>query len=134
MSNLTRVNHWPEELIAFIEERRFMPFAWGSNDCGTFVADYVLRVTGVDLAASWRGYDDEWGAAKQIEKVGGMTKFVAALTPRHPSLAQRGDIVLADIEGRETFGLAVGAGLWAAPGEAGVVFRPMSDVIHAFEY
>jgi hypothetical protein len=134
MSRLDRAHDWPEQLIAFVEVRRRMPFAWGSNDCALFAADYVLRITGVDLAATWRGYDSAEGAAAHIAKVGGMPAFVASLTPREPNLAQRGDIVLADIEGRETFGLAVGSGLWAAPGEAGVVFRPMSDVLKAFEY
>lgn len=134
MSRLDRAHDWPEQLMRFVEQRRNAPFSWGSNDCALFAADYVLAITGVDLAAQWRGYDSARGAAEHIAAVGGMAAFVAALTPRHPNLAQRGDIVLADCEGRETFGLAVGSGLWAAPSASGIVFRPMSDVISAFEY
>lgn len=134
MSRLDRANDWPEQLTAFIEERRFVPFSWGSNDCALFPADYALRITGVDLAARWRGYDSQEGAAERIAFVGGMAAFVASLTPRPPGMAQRGDIVLAVVDGAEMFGLAVGSGLWAAPGARGVVFRPMADVIQAFEY
>ena len=37
-------------LARFIEERRRMPFTWGSNDCCLFAADWVLAATGRDIA------------------------------------------------------------------------------------
>ena len=50
-----RVEAWPEHLIAFLSERRGRPFAWGSNDCCLFAADWIRTATGYDPAAKVRG-------------------------------------------------------------------------------
>ena len=51
---LVRFHDWPERLAAFLESRRRAPFEWGVNDCGIFVADGVLAMTGLDIAAEVR--------------------------------------------------------------------------------
>jgi hypothetical protein len=130
---MQRRNDWPERLSAFVESRRFSPFDWGKNDCALFAADGVLAMTDVDLAADLRTYSDEAGAVALISKAGGMSGFARTLAQRVTGLARRGDIVLAVIAGRETFGLCMGGGLYAAPGADGVVFRPFADVIKVFE-
>jgi hypothetical protein len=130
---MQRRNDWPERLSAFVESRRFAPFEWGTNDCALFAADGVLAMTDVDLAAALRTYTDEAGAAALISKAGGMAGFARTLAHRGPGRAQRGDIVLAVIAGRETFGLCMGGGLYAAPGATGIVFRQFDDVIAVFE-
>jgi len=131
---LQRATDWPEQFAAFIEERRHTPFAWGQNDCALFPADFALRVTGVDFAEGLRGYADEEGARQRVAAAGGMRGLAARLTPRQPAFAQRADVVLAVVDGVETFGLCIGDGMWAAPGAHGLVFRHMSDVVAAFEY
>lgn len=128
-----RCRDWPEQLAAFIEARRTLPFAWGSNDCALFAADAINALTGVDHAATLRGYKTERGAASRIKKAGGMRAFAAALTEKHPGLAQRGDVVLVINEGRETFGVVCDGGNWCAPGVSGLVFRPVSEAVAAFE-
>lgn len=132
--SLQRAHDWPEQLAAYIDERRQMPFAWGTNDCALFSADFVLRITGVDLAEGRRGYRTERIARRHVLKAGGMRGLADGLRERPLAFSQRGDIVLVDIEGRESFGLCIGSGTWAGPGAAGLVFRPMSDVITTFEY
>lgn len=123
---------WPEVMAALIEDRRKAAFSWGEHDCALWAADMVLALTGDDLAAEYRGtYDDERGALQIIRDAGGMRGLVN-LPEKHPGLAQRGDVVLAVVESRETFGIADVGGWWA-PGANGLVFRPMSDVIAAFE-
>lgn len=130
---MTRFNDWPERLAAFIEARRARAFSWGSQDCALFAADAVLEMTGVDLADGLRGYTSASGAAKRIKKAGGMRALAGELPEKHPGLAQRGDVVLVELEGRETFGIVAGNGYWCGPGVDGLVFRPMSEVETVFE-
>lgn len=129
-------NHdWPERLFEFIESRRYMPFAWGSNDCALFAADALQIRCGIDFAERFRGkYTSELGAAKFIRKAGGMAGFAYSLREKPQGLAQLGDVILANMEERETFGSVLRDGRWAAPGVAGLVFRPVSDAIKVFEY
>lgn len=131
---MARFHDWPERLSKFIESRRNVPFKWGENDCALFAADCVLELTGIDHAEGMRGnYQCETYAAQLVRLAGGMRTFAQRLTEKHLGHVQRGDVVLAVINGRETYGIAVGNGQWCSPGVTGLVFRPMSDVIHAFE-
>ncbi|MCQ9615946.1 hypothetical protein L1889_03865 [Paenalcaligenes niemegkensis] len=125
---MERYDDWPEKLAAFIETRRERVFSWGSQDCALFAADAVIEMTGVDLAKELRGYRSARGAANRIKKAGGMRSFASSLSEKHPGLAQRGDVVLVDIDGRETFGVVLGNGFWCGPGIEGLVFRPMNEV------
>lgn len=129
---LTRTPNWPERLAEMIDSRRFEPFQWGSNDCCIFAADTVLAMTGTDLARSLRGYKTERGALSRISKAGGMRGFATGLAQKLQGFASRGDVVLAVVEGRETFGIVSGNGHWCGPGADGLVFRPMSEVETVF--
>ena len=54
----------------FIASRLDAPFRWGQNDCGLFVADFLLAVTGVDYAEPVRGkYIDAVGAIKAFNSI-----------------------------------------------------------------
>lgn len=129
-----RRNQLPNLLHAFIESRRHAPFKWGENDCCLFAADWVLELTGDDHAKQYRGkYSDEKGAARIIKRRGGMRAFAQDLKERaNVRLAQRGDVVLAVIDERETYGVA-DVGVYFAPGVDRLEARPMSEVIAAFE-
>jgi cell wall-associated NlpC family hydrolase len=128
-----RYRDWPERLVTLIEARRHRPFVWGENDCALFAADAVVAISGVDLAAAHRGtYSDEAGAVAAVAAAGGMRGLVERLSEKRAGLAQRGDVVIADLEGRETFGIVVGGGFWCAPGPDGLVFRPMAEAVAAF--
>ena len=113
-----------------------MPFAWGSNDCALFYGGAILAMTGVDLAKPWRGYSTARGARARVSKVGGLLALAlkAGLREKPRDFAQRGDGVLVSLQGRDTLGLCVGSGSWCGPGESGLVFRPMNEVITALEF
>lgn len=130
---MKRHSDWPEKLAEFIEARRKRAFSWGQQDCALFAADGILVMTGVDPAEGLRGYRSVSGAAKRIKQAGGMRELATSFPEKPVGLAQRGDLVLADVDGRESFGLVAGAGVWCGPGVDGLVFRPMSDVVAAFE-
>lgn len=140
--------HWATRAYhEFLRERARAPFAWGENDCALFAADGVRAITGVDIAADFRGkYSDEKGALALIKQLtGGSTVADAAawcaqkhgLTEwKHPKCAQRGDLVVF-----EAAGSALVAGLvhlngahLVAVGEAGLFRFPISKVLRAWHY
>lgn len=124
---------WPELLADFIDSRRRKAFRWGENDCALCAADWVLECTGVDPAAHWRGYASEAEAQAIIDAAGGLRELVSLPERATPRLAQRGDVVLAGHEGRQLFGIVIGGGMYAAPGDRGLEFPPLSEVVTAFE-
>jgi hypothetical protein len=135
MTALVRRHDWPEAMAAFIDAHRPMPFEWGSNDCALFPADGWKVMTGVDLAADFRGrYDTERGARRIAREAGGMRELVlrAGLMEKPKDFAQRYDVVLVPTEGWETLGLNIGNGYWCAPGPDGLVFRPIVEIAAAF--
>lgn len=139
MSAMTRLPHWPEGLIQYIEGRRERPFSWGDHDCAMFFVGSIIVVTGIDVTErfprDWRGYTTQRQALSRIRRAGGMEGLaeMAELARKPVGLAQRADGVLVDIEGRPTFGVVVGNGYWCAPGIERLVFRPMSEVDMVFE-
>lgn len=99
MIDLVRVSGWRRALNAEIERLRRSPFAWGAHDCGPALAGgVVLALTGVDVAAPWRGrYDSAKGALDVLAADGFATlgDLVASLLPEydHVSRARVGDLV-----------------------------------------
>lgn len=93
-----RLHDWPERLSKTIAAARGTPFAYGRHDCCIFAADCVEALTGIDLAADWRGkYDDEIGGMKlagvrSLEQLA--SRYFAAV---HPAYAHRGDLALAPV-------------------------------------
>lgn len=133
---LSRRNDWPERLAAFIDGRRHQPFAWFANDCATFFRDAIEAMTDTRIGTDWEGYGSATGAAKRIQKAGGMRELALALglEDKPLGLCSRGDVVLAQMEGREIFGVCAGNGHWCAPGTEQLEFRPMTEAVAAFEF
>jgi hypothetical protein len=93
---LKRTHDWPEQLHRLIRARWDTPFQWGVNDCGTFAADVVLAMTGVDIAADVRlTYYDEDHARDALRSAALRTlpsgSAPASLRPRtmHPQFNGR---------------------------------------------
>lgn len=147
---LTRVAHWDTgALNHFLLSRAFTPFAWGAHDCALFAADGVEAMTGVDIAAEFRGkYSSEDGAVEVIREVCGLS---AGVTPtvadaaahcaelhglvelEHPLKAQRGDLVVLEESDRMIAGLVHLSGRHiVAAGERGLKRLPISLVHRAW--
>lgn len=115
---------------------RSTPFAWGTADCIVSVCDHVLRVTGIDPAAPWRGsYDDEAGAGAIHEAHGG----VLALFDHGMSLVgfQRGARapgrpVVVEFMGKEMAGIDTGRRVMMRLDGRGVIEWP-ARVLGAWE-
>jgi len=104
---LTRHEQWETKLHQSIEAHKAKPFAWGEHDCALSVCNYVLAITGIDLAAEFRGqYKTEAAAFQAIGRLSQcaatLEQFVERLAEQHgiseikPRYAQRGDVVLLD--------------------------------------
>jgi hypothetical protein len=127
---LARRDNWPKLLAQFIEARRAQPFAWGSNDCCTFAADWVEICTGEDYAKAWRGrYTSALGAARVLDEAGGVEALVDALGLQRigPKLAGRGDIVAQEAGRGMTLGICLGE-TTAFAAKAGLLFGPITNV------
>lgn len=98
---LQRVPDWPDRLAATIEAAFGRPFLLGEWDCGHFVVECCIAVTGVDVGAAWRGtYDSEIGLARLyaslgVDDVAGWADVALGAESRQPvAFARRGDWVL----------------------------------------
>lgn len=58
-----RLDDWDIRLNTYIEQMRYEPFKWGSNDCLTFAGAVLEAQYGDNIIADWRGtYTNRWGA------------------------------------------------------------------------
>jgi hypothetical protein len=142
---LTRTDHWATRALHdFLIARARAPFVWGEHDCALFAADAVQAMTGVDIAADFRGkYSSEAEAFALIKELtGGETVADAAawcaakhgmLEWKHPLMAQRGDLVVLEESGRLIAGIVSlnGRQLLCA-GESGLHRLPITDIKRAW--
>jgi hypothetical protein len=137
---VTRKPDWQALLHAFLMEHRFDAFSYGHWDCCLFVCDAVCVMTGVDLAAGFRGaYSSRSEARRAILahcRSTSVQAVVEAVTAKNgieetPVLhARRGDVALIKrsrdyslglvaLNGRD-IALASSHGLWTIPVAAAV--------------
>lgn len=94
---LSRIEGWPDRLAEFIEARRFLPFAWGPNDCCSLAIAWVQQLTGVDVwPVTWTSEEE---AKDVIEQAGGLIEAVSSVLGRYNqnwAEARRGDVGLVD--------------------------------------
>ena len=127
---MTRVKNWPSRLAEYVESRLGMPFEWAKNDCAGFAAGAIEAITGekVPLPA----YADAREAAEALAAESLSSRVRSILGPPiAPASAQRGDLAMVLVDGRETLAVCVG-GMVVAPGAEGLVFVPQSAAIAAW--
>lgn len=142
---VARVKRWDTDALhRYLTARMKMPFAWATNDCATFAADGILAMTGVDVAADFRGkYSDEASAAAAIAAVcGGKTVEDAAAWSAakyglaewaEPLRAQRGDLAIVMNGTSPAAGLVhLNGSRVAIPGETGLVLFPVRKILRAW--
>jgi len=123
--------NWERRLIWWCDGNRERPFEWGVFDCALAAADAVELLTGEDPAAEFRGrYRSAKGALTVIKNSGygsleGLVTHQIGKPLASPKLAQRGDLVLAELDHGPTLLVCVGAQAFG-PGVAGLVPVPMA--------
>ncbi|OCP17370.1 MULTISPECIES: hypothetical protein [unclassified Ensifer] len=124
MLALTRRDDWRSRLEAAIDAVKAVPADWAKQaDCGPHLTGRAVEaLTGVDVAAAFRGrYQSAAGALRVMKAAGfdNLGDLVASLLPEiHPSQAGVGDI--AAIADDSPFGFALGV----VDGERVFVMRP----------
>ncbi|MBN8292801.1 hypothetical protein JI664_12575 [Rhodobacter sp. NTK016B] len=100
-------------------------FEWGTLDCVLATCDHVLRVTGIDPAAPWRGsYSDEAGARAIYEEHGGVLALFRHGMARagfEVGQRERGFPVVCDVMGHEIAGVDTGGKVMFLAEERGVI-------------
>lgn len=132
---MPRKSNWPSLIPLFLEEKQATPFAWGTNDCAMFAADWICILTRIDPAKKLRGtYSDQEGAKRVLRKHGGMTKLAQMYCNRYhwPEIpikrAQRGDLVLFKAPSGISLGVCFGA-QFCGPCAYGLEWREMKEAI-----
>lgn len=134
---MQRHSYWEEALTTYLDTVAEEPFKWGSHDCALFAASAVQRMTGVDIAADFRGrYDTAKGAALALREVGEGTLFRTIKgwfgAPVNVHFAKRGDLVMRNAT---ALGVCVGLYSWFVGEEAGhhgLVVLPTAACSYAF--
>jgi hypothetical protein len=113
-------------LQSFVHSRMRTPFAWGTHDCCTFAADWVLALTGVDHAADVRGtYSDAAGALRTLEQLGGIEAVGARAGEQIlPLMARAGDVGIIHAGERAMLGVCAGS-VWLVTGTRGLAAHPL---------
>ena len=101
---MQRRSDWQQIFDEFLRTNQNRPFAYGKWDCCLFVCDAIIEITGIDLAAPYRGkYSNLKGALHAISEKLGTASIQAvaenAAAAHHMlevpvSHAHRGDMVL----------------------------------------
>jgi hypothetical protein len=126
-----RHQDWEYRLNEFLKS--VGPFEWGANDCCMFAVNAVESMTGKDHGKQYRGYKTALGAARRLEKFGGVegiaTIELGDLKPIKQS--KRGDVV--SIQNGENIILGICLGVkMAAVSEEGLTFFSMSVARNAW--
>lgn len=98
---MKRCSNWPALLAQFIADRTARPFDWATgNNCAFFACDWIVTLTGVDLASDFRADVTSALAAQRVLAArGGIEQLADDACARWnwPScevkLARRGDVV-----------------------------------------
>jgi len=133
---MKRIECWTHILDDFMAAAN-RPFEWGAWDCGLFSADCIQAMTGVDIAAEFRGrYSTAKGARKVMRgSIGEMMDRVSqtyGMPEIDPLLAQRGDMCMVDSPLGDALGICVGSKV-ACTGPDGLAFVPVSSAIRAWK-
>lgn len=144
--NIAFKSHWQELLHNYLLRRQNEAFKWGAMDCCLFACDAMLELTGVDLAADFRGeYDSLLTAVKAMKRftAGDTEDLVEAVAEKialqHAIeevpilMAQRGDVVLLDSPLGKGLGLVGLRGTTVhCAGPDGVVDVPLEECLRAW--
>lgn len=94
---MRRHRDWRARMAAAIEVVRRLAHRLGAHDCALFCADVVLAMTGVDLAARYRGRYASVDEAMEVMRADGFDDLCALVASMleeiPPALARMGDVM-----------------------------------------
>lgn len=100
---MKRLENWRDRLRAYVRATARMPFEFGTNDCALFAAGAIREMTGVDLAAEFRGQYSDEATGRVLLAKSGFNSPIDMLAAHFPEAerARAGDIcvVYGDVTG-----------------------------------
>jgi len=135
---IIKLVNWYTNLVNLIDERRTTPFEPGYHDCGLWASDCVKAMTGVDLAAQFRGQYttiEEGLALLQAAGYADQVEFAAAeFRECGPTYVQSGDIAAISTPIGWATGVVMGHIVYVVtPGDGGLGILSISRVERAFQ-
>lgn len=117
-------------LADYIAAHLQKPFAWGSNDCTTFVIGWLESETGIDYLSQYRPWSSAIDASRILKRLGGLEHmFDKHLTRINQNMAADGHIALIDGVASLFSGPHV-----VAVGEHGLQFKNRTEAKCAWRY
>lgn len=133
---MARRSDWRAALVAYLSATRDKAFAYGVHDCTLFAADAVQAMTGVDLAADWRGKYSTLAEGEDLLRAAGYdgnTAMVSALFAECPvAMAQPGDIAVIATEIGDSLGIVQGEAIYVVS-PRGLSLAPLLTAYRAFK-
>ena len=137
-----RLENWQAALSDYLLNAERVPFRYGRQDCGLFVAGAIRAMTGVDVASTLRGYAKRTEAFKRIadlcgqptmEAVAGHLAALHGVSEVPVFCAQRGDAVLLRSGRRSSLGIVAMHGTEIlTPYRDGLLRLPLSHARRAW--
>ena len=115
----------------YIETQLGQPFAWGTNDCNTFILDYFDKVFGTDLLKIiYKKYSSKEGAIEFQKKFGQRISgrcLQLGLVEHHPTKAIFGDILVKHNADWDSCHICIGSKMASVDETIGTAIIPIND-------
>lgn len=133
---IRRLNSWHINLMQYLGQAARRPFAPGVHDCALFAAGAVEAMTGVDIAAEFRGrYHTVKGGQRRLRRAGyaDQVAMAAAHFEEIPvAFASPGDIAVLQTPEGLALGIVQGAAVYAVASN-GLGAHDLLKAIRAFK-
>lgn len=136
MGPLIRLPDWQPRLQAWICSRRAQPIQPGAWDCCLFGAGAIEALTGVDLAAGWRGRYNTMAGGRRLLRRAGYADHVALIAAHlpegHVCDARPGDIPIVPTEDGDAVGVYQGSAVYVLTPSGDLGFAPILPTLRLF--
>lgn len=131
---MTRLPGWQSRLAAWLSSISRTPFEPGRHDCALFAAGAVEALTGVDLAADWRGHYRTLRGGIRVLRRAGYADHIALARAHFPVTARPrpGDLAVIATSTGPALGVMQGLHIYA-PAEIGWGLSPRAAASEFFE-
>lgn len=129
-----RVKKWEKSFRDWLAANSKTPFRWGRFDCVLMAGLCSDAITGNQYAKDFIGrYKTRIGAMRIVKTEFGSFDNIFSSRYReiNPNMAWRGDVVLAEIEGEQTYGVLESNAAYFA-GRDGLIFIQKPKILKAW--
>ncbi|MBL9046805.1 MAG: hypothetical protein JNK34_05755 [Tabrizicola sp.] len=127
---------WRTSLLAFVAEARHRTLVYGEYDCALFAAEAVRVMTGLDLAAPFRGRYTTLEGGLRVLRRHGFADHVALARAELETIAvaaaMPGDLAVFAVDPVPALGVVQGAAVYVLGRNGGLGLMPLTEAVEAF--